>query len=93
MAPILINKDGVSIYVRSNEHLPPHIHVEYGDDKAMVDIRSGRIIEGYIPGKKLKIVQRWLDEADNRMTTEESFFEFNPGLRIRNQKSDEQDEI
>ena len=66
MAPILENRDGVSIIVQSREHLPPHVHACYGDDEALVDIRSGEMFEGYIPSKKLRVVQEWLTEGNNR---------------------------
>ncbi|MCW3083929.1 MAG: hypothetical protein JWP12_1295 [Bacteroidetes bacterium] len=84
MAPLLIDKDGVSIYVRSREHLPPHIHAFSGDDVALVNIRTGEIVEGYISGKKLKIVQEWLSE--NRAIVEENFYELNPRLRLPEKK-------
>ena len=34
MAPILADKNGVSIFVLSREHLPPHVHAYSGDDEA-----------------------------------------------------------
>jgi hypothetical protein len=81
MAPILIDKNGVSIYMQSREHLPPHIHAFYGDDEALINIRTGEIHDGYLPGKKLKIVQQWLAEGENRKLVEENFYELNPRLR------------
>jgi len=80
MAPLLENKDGVRIHVQSKEHLPPHIHVFSGDDEALIVIRTGEIHEGFIPGKKLKIVKKWLAEGDNRELTERNFYELNPRL-------------
>jgi hypothetical protein len=81
MAPLLIDKDGVSIYIQSREHLPPHIHAFSGDDEALVDIRTGKVIRGSIAGKKLKLVQQWLDEGATRKLIEENFYELNPALR------------
>lgn len=86
-APLLIEKDGVSIHVHSREHLPPHVHVFSGDDEALVNIRTGAIYEGYISAKKLRVVQMWLSEGKNRKTTEENFYELNPGLRQREVKT------
>lgn len=82
MAPLLVDKDGVSIHVRSREHLPPHVHAFSGDDVALVEIRTGEIYDGYLPSKKLKVVQRWLAEGENRSITEENFYELNPKLRL-----------
>lgn len=81
MAPLLIDKDGVSIHIQSREHLPPHIHAFSGDDEALIDIRTGNIIKGILAGKKLRIVRDWLDEKDRRKLTEENFYELNPKLR------------
>lgn len=81
MAPLLIDKEGVSIVVQGREHLPPHVHASYGEDEALVDIRTGKMFEGSIPGKKLKVVQEWLSEGKNREIVEENFYQLNPRLR------------
>ncbi|MEO5644607.1 MAG: DUF4160 domain-containing protein [Bacteroidia bacterium] len=86
MAPVLVDKDGVRIYVRSREHLPPHVHAFCGDDVALVNIRTGEIVGGYLSAKKLRIVQLWLDEGENRKVTEENFYELNPRLRLEQVK-------
>ena len=86
MALLLIDKDGVSIYFRGREHLPPHVHVFTGDDVALVEIRTGEIYKGYIPNKKLKIVQQWLEEGNNRELVEENFYELNERLRLKDEK-------
>jgi hypothetical protein len=81
MAPLLIDKDGVSIVIQSREHLPPHVHANYGEEEALVNIRTGEIVEGYLQNKKLRIVQDWLSEGKNREIVEENFYELNPSLR------------
>jgi len=81
MAPLLDDKDGVSIIIHSREHLPPHIHACHGDDEALVNIRTGKMFEGHIPRKKLKVVQEWLAEEGKRAVVEENFYELNPRLR------------
>ena len=81
MAPLLIEKEGVSVVVQGREHLPPHVHASYGEDEALIDIRTGEMFEGSIPGRKLRIVQEWLGEGKNREIVEENFYELNPRLR------------
>jgi hypothetical protein len=81
LAPLLINKEGISVHLQSREHLPPYIHAFSGEDEAIINIRTGKVIKGYIPGKKLKIVQNWLAEKENRIVVEENFYELNPRLR------------
>ena len=83
MAPLLIDKDGVSIHIQSREHLPPHVHAFSGDNEALIDIRTGKIIRGRLAGKKLRIVQQWLNDAKTRELTEENFYELNPALRLK----------
>ncbi len=86
MAPLLIDKEGVSVVVQGREHLPPHVHASYGEDEALVDIRTGEMFEGSIPGKKLRVVQEWLSEGKNREIVEEIFYELNPRFRAREGK-------
>jgi hypothetical protein len=81
MAPLLINRDGVSIVIQSREHLPPHVHASSGEDEALINIRTGEIFAGSIDGKKLRIVREWLAEDGRREIVEENFYELNPGLR------------
>jgi hypothetical protein len=38
------------------EHNPPHIHVYYQDDKAIIDIKKVKLIEGKLHKKKLRLV-------------------------------------
>jgi hypothetical protein len=81
MAPLLIRIDGVRIHVQSREHLPPHIHAFYGEEEALIHIRSGEVYAGSLPVNKLKVIREWLAEGENRSRTEENFYELNPRLR------------
>ena len=54
------------------------MHALYGEDEALVKIRTGEILKGALPPKKLKIVQKWL--AENRQRAETNFYELNPRL-------------
>ena len=44
-----------------NEHMPPHFHAEYGEQKILVDIRNGIVIKGIFPFKQLKLVLAWCE--------------------------------
>lgn len=83
MAPQLIEREGVSIYIYGKEHVPPHVHAFYGEDEALVEINTGEIIEGYLSGKKLRVVKEWLEEGENRVLTEKNFYELNPRLKSK----------
>ena len=83
MAPQLIEKDGVTVYIYGKEHVPPHVHAFSGDDETLVNIRTGEIFAGHISSKKLRVVQEWLDEGENRKAVEQNFYELNPRLNLQ----------
>ena len=37
---------GVSIYMYAKDHFPPHFHAIYGDNEAMIEIKTRKIING-----------------------------------------------
>ena len=86
MAPQLIEKDGVTVYIYGREHVPPHVHAFSGDNEALVNIRTGEIFEGHISNKKLKVVEKWLSEGKNWELVEQNFYELNPGLKPKEPK-------
>jgi hypothetical protein len=51
----------VRMYCSPGEHNPPHIHVYYQDDNAIVSIPDGEILSGEIPNRKLRLVQAWVE--------------------------------
>jgi hypothetical protein len=42
-----------------DDHAPPHFHVEYGDDRAIIDIRRLAIIGGNLPSRALGMTVEW----------------------------------
>jgi len=49
------------MYCAPEEHNPPHFHAYYGEYKAIVDINSCEIKEGYLPNKQKKLVLAWAE--------------------------------
>lgn len=43
------------------QHHEPHIHVEYGDSKAVMNILNGKILAGKLSQSKVKLVRAWLE--------------------------------
>lgn len=84
MAPLLENINEPRIEIYSREHLPVHIHVKYAEHEALIDIKSSKILMGYIPRRKLKILEVWLNEDNRRSLIEMNFFELNPHLKFDN---------
>lgn len=70
MAPILEYFNGLRIEIYSHEHMPVHIHVKYGEQEALLDFKSSKILLGYIPRRKFKILEVWLNEGNRRALIE-----------------------
>ena len=55
---------GIIVYmyfVDNKQHKLPHIHVKYQDDEAVVAVPDGEVLEGSIPGSKMKLLQAWIE--------------------------------
>ncbi len=48
-------------YFDNRRHQLPHIHVQYGDEEAVISIPDGEVIEGSIRANKLKLLQAWIE--------------------------------
>jgi hypothetical protein len=42
-----------------NDHNPPHFHAEYGDHKALIDIRNLSLFSGDLPPRVKGLVIEW----------------------------------
>ena len=51
---------GLIIRMYFNDHNPPHIHVMYGKQNAVVDF-DGKILVGKLPDSQRKIVSAWCE--------------------------------
>lgn len=47
-------------YFDNKEHKTPHIHIEYAEYKAVLEIPGGSFLEGNFPADKLKLVMAGL---------------------------------
>ena len=50
---------GMIISLFFNDHNPPHFHVRYGSDKAVIRIRDFLLLEGNLPPRALGLVIEW----------------------------------
>ncbi|MCH5599332.1 DUF4160 domain-containing protein [Niabella ginsengisoli] len=48
-------------YYDNKEHHVPHVHVEYGEMTAVIQIPEGNILAGKFPNDKLKLVTAWIE--------------------------------
>jgi len=51
----------VRMFYAPEEHNPPHIHVIYQNDEAIVEIESGKIMKGKLSARHLRFVQAWVE--------------------------------
>lgn len=60
--PVLSRFYGIIIrmYFLQSEHNPPHIHAIYNEDVAAIDFMTGEVLEGYLSGKAMSMVQEWI---------------------------------
>lgn len=60
--PILSNFYGIIIkmYFQQSEHNPPHIHAIFGEYVGVININNGKMIDGDLPNRALKLVQEWI---------------------------------
>lgn len=42
-------------------HSFPHIHVQHGDDEAVIEIPGGELIEGSLRRSQMRLVQAWIE--------------------------------
>lgn len=50
---------GIVVFMNFNDHPPPHFHVRYGEQKAMVAIESPTVLEGELSPRALGLVMEW----------------------------------
>lgn len=52
---------GIVIRMFYSDHNPPHFHVEYGNDVALIEIATGSVLEGSLPRRALNLVTEWVE--------------------------------
>jgi hypothetical protein len=50
---------GIIITMYYNDHAPPHFHVKYGQQKAIISIQSLSVLEGELSARGLGLVIEW----------------------------------
>jgi hypothetical protein len=53
---------GIIIFMYFDEHNPPHFHVKYGEDRAVLSITQLKVMEGRIPKRALSLVLEWAND-------------------------------
>ena len=47
-------------YFDNQQHKTPHIHVHYQDSVAVIEIPTGKVLEGGLPIAKQKLMDAWI---------------------------------
>lgn len=50
---------GIVIKMYWDDHEPPHFHAEYGENAAIIDIRTLAVIDGRLPARALGLTVEW----------------------------------
>lgn len=48
-------------YFDNQQHNTPHIHVHYQNDSAVIEIPTGKLLEGKLPNAKMKLLAAWIE--------------------------------
>ncbi len=71
--------DGIKIMLFSRDHLPPHLHAQYAEYKALIDLRTFTVLQGELPNKVLKKVVEYAQANQTELL--EVFYRLNPHLK------------
>ena len=53
---------GIIIFMYFDEHNPPHFHVKYNEDRAVITISELKVMEGKLSRRALSLVLEWANE-------------------------------
>ncbi len=48
-------------FLDNKQHKLPHIHVKYQESEVVVSIPDGEVLDGNIPGGKMKLLNAWIE--------------------------------
>jgi hypothetical protein len=58
---------GIAIYLYPDDHNPPHFHAKYGGQDVAVEMRSGEVLVGRLPGRAMRLVQEWASQHQQEL--------------------------
>jgi len=58
--PIIATFLGLVIRLYHDDHDPPHVHVQYGEFQAVVQISNSRILAGRLPPRVKRLLGEWM---------------------------------
>ena len=58
---------GIVIQMFWREHAPPHFHALYGENEALINIRTLEVIAGKLPRRALALTIEWAAEHRSQL--------------------------
>ena len=71
--PLISAFYGIAImmfFFDNRRHSRPHIHAQYAEHEALIDIDNGEVLEGDLPTSRMKLVQAWIEIHDAELVTD-----------------------
>ncbi len=73
---------GIVIAMHAKDHLPPHFHATYGDYRAIINIKTGELLDGTMSRRALRLIQDWAElHQDELLADFTESQKNNPNLR------------
>jgi hypothetical protein len=61
---------GIIVAMFYDDHNPPHFHVRYGENGAVIEIKTLRVLEGYIPPRALGLLVEWATQHQQELLSD-----------------------
>jgi hypothetical protein len=61
--PIIATFNGISVrmyFFDDRRHSTPHVHAEYAEFQAAVNILTGETLSGCLPPRQTRLLQKWI---------------------------------
>jgi hypothetical protein len=58
---------GIIIAMFYNDHAPAHFHVRYGDQRAIIEIETLRLLNGKLSPRVLGLVMEWASQHQDEL--------------------------
>ena len=71
--PIISTFFGITVRMYFADHGPPHVHVDYQGQEALVAIVDGGILQGGLPKRAKALVRQWC--LDHHLELEQNWME------------------
>ena len=60
---------GIIISMYFDEHNPPHFHVRYHEDRAVINMQTLNVRNGHLPAKVRGLVEEWAELHQSELMT------------------------